>query len=73
MLFKVTGGNPSKWFWFFYHVLWADRITIRKRYGSSPYFMVTGAHPTLLLDVLEATWMVELPGRILTMAELIGY
>ena len=73
MLYKATGGNPSKWFWFFFHVLWADRITIRKRYGCSPFFMVTGAHPTLPLDVQEATWLVEIPGRILTTAELIGY
>ena len=73
MLYKATGGNPSKWFWFFYHVLWADRITIRKKYGCSPFFMVTGAHPTLPLDVQEATWLVELPGRILSTTELIGY
>ena len=73
MLYKATGGNPSKWYWFFYHVLWADRITIRKRVGCSPFFMVTGAHPTLPLDVQEATWLVELPGRILSTAELVGY
>ena len=73
MLWKATDGNPSKWFWFFFHVLWADRITIRKRYGCSPFFMVTGAHPTLPLDVQEATWLVDLPGRILSTAELIGY
>jgi hypothetical protein len=35
--------------------------------------MVTGAHPTLPLDVQEATWLVDLPGRILSTAELIGY
>ena len=35
--------------------------------------MITGAHPTLPLDIQEATWLVELPGRVLTTAELIGY
>ena len=73
MIWKATGGNPSKWYWFFFHILWADRITIRKRYGCSPFFMVTGAHPILPLDVQEATWLVEIPGRILSTAELIGY
>ena len=73
MLYKATGGNPSKWFWFFHHVMWADRISIRKGFGCSPFFMVTGAHPILPLDIQEATWLVELPGRILTTAELIGY
>jgi len=35
--------------------------------------MVTGAHPILPLNIQEATWLVELPGRILLTAELIGY
>lgn len=73
MLYKATGGNPSKWYWFFHHVLWSDRISIRKGFGCSPFFMVTGAHPILPLDIQEATWLVELPGRVLTTAELIGF
>jgi hypothetical protein len=73
MLWKATGGNPAKWFWFFFHVLWADRITIRKYFGCSPFFMTTGAHPILPLDIQEATWLVELPGRVLSTAELIGF
>jgi hypothetical protein len=73
MVFKATGGNPSKWFWFFFHVLWADRVSIRKRLGCSPFFMVTGAHPILPLDIQEATWLVELPDRMLTTVELIAY
>ena len=73
MLYKATGGNPSKWYWFFHHVMWADRVSIRKGFGCSPFFMVTGAHPILPLDIQEATWLVELPGRILTTAEMIGY
>lgn len=48
-------------------------MMIRKKYGCSPFFMVTGAHPILPLDIQEATWLVELPGRTLTMAELIGF
>ena len=73
MLYKATGGNPSKWFWFFFHVMWADRVTIRKGLGCSPFFMVTGAHPILPLDIQEATWLVELPGRVLSTVELIAY
>jgi hypothetical protein len=73
MLYKATGGNPSKWFWFFFHVLWADRVSIRKGYGCSPFFMVTGAHPILPLDIQEATWLVDLPDRVLTTVELIAY
>src|SRR5271169_1013421 len=73
MLYKATDGNTSKWFYFFHHVMWADRISIRKGYGCSPFFMVTGAHPILPLDVQEATWLVEIPGRVLSTAEMIGF
>ena len=73
MLYKACGGDISKWWWFLSHVLWADRISIRKRLGCSPFFMVTGAHPTLPLDVTEATWLVELPDWVLTDDELIGF
>ena len=32
-----------------------------------------GVHPILPLDIQEATWLVELPDKVLTRAELIGY
>lgn len=72
-LYKATGGNPKKWFYFFNQYLWSDRVTIRKGVGCSPFFMATGAHPILPLDIEEATWLVDLPGRVLTTAELIGF
>jgi len=74
MLTKCCGPrNHAKWYWFFWQVLWADRITIRKCFGCSPFFMVTGAHLILPLDVQEATWLVKLPDCILMTEELIGY
>ena len=73
MLYKACGGDISKWWWFLLHVLWADCISIRKHLGCSPFFMVMGAHPTIPLDVTEATWLVALPDRVLTDDELIGY
>ena len=73
MLYKACGGDISKWWWFLPHVLWADRISIRKHLECSPFFMVTVAHPTIPLDVTEATWLVELPDHVLTDNELIGY
>ena len=67
MLNKATGGNLSKWYCFL-----LERITIRKGWGCSPYSMVTGAHPVIPLDVLEATWLVEPPDGILTTADMVG-
>jgi len=72
MLFKAIGGEVKKWYWFLHHVTWADRITVRKRAGCSPYFMVTGAQPTLPLDIIEVTWLIKYPERILSRLELIG-
>jgi len=74
MLMKCCGPrNLAEWYWLFWQVLWANRITIRKRFGCSLFFMVTGVHPILPLDVQEATWLVKLPDCILTTKELIGY
>lgn len=72
-LYKATGGAVNKWFYFLHHVLWADRITVRRGMGCSPFFATTGAHPILPLDIIEATWLVKIPGRALTTDEMIGY
>ena len=71
-IYKATGGDVRKWFWFLPQVIWADRITTRRGLGCTPYFAVTGAHPTIPLDLEEATWLVEYPGGIISTAELVG-
>ena len=53
--------------------MWVDRVSIRKGLRCSPFFMVTGAYPILHLDIQEATWLVELPDKVLIRAGLIGY
>jgi len=53
--------------------MWADRITVRKRLGCSPFFITNSSHPTLLLDIVKATWLVDLPNGKLWTAELLGY
>jgi hypothetical protein len=54
LLFKAVGGDNKKWFYFFHHVMWAHCITVRKVTGCSPYFMITGAHPTLPLRYCQS-------------------
>ncbi|KNZ82354.1 hypothetical protein J132_00169 [Termitomyces sp. J132] len=63
----------SLWMGFFFHVMWSDQITICKQVGCSLYFMVTEAHPIILLDLAKATWLVELPEGPLSTEKLIGY
>ncbi|KNZ73348.1 hypothetical protein J132_07646 [Termitomyces sp. J132] len=53
--------------------MWSDCIIIQQRFGCLPYFMVTGAHPTLPEDLVEATWLIELSEGPLSIEELIGY
>jgi hypothetical protein len=73
MLYKATGEkNTSQWYWFLPAVLWADRVSVRKRTGCSPYFMLMGAHPILPLDAIEATWLVDPPIGVISENELIG-
>jgi len=73
MLYKATGpGNTKQWYWFLHAVLWADRVSVRKRLGCSPYFMLTGAHPILPLDAKEATWLVDPPIGVMSEEEMIG-
>ena len=52
--------------------MWADRITVRKRLGCSPYFALTGTHPVLPFDIMQATWLMQIPRHILSTTELIG-
>ena len=72
-LWKACGSKTHKWYWCFVLVMWADRIIIRKRLGCSPYFITIGAHPTLPLGIVEATWLVDFPNRKLSTTELVGY
>ena len=71
-LFKSVDGDQSKWYKGAFSVFWADRITIRRRMGCSPYFAVTGAHPILPLDIAEATYLLPPPTSILSTTDLIA-
>ena len=72
ILFKATEGDGAKWSTKLHSVLWADRATVRRRMGCSPYFAVTGTHPVLPLDIVEATYLVPTPEGVLTTEELVA-
>ena len=71
-LFKAASGDAAKWSSVAYSVFWADRVTIRKRLGCSPYFAVTGTHPLLPFDIIEATYLLPPPDSILSTTDLIA-
>ncbi len=71
-LFKAADGDASKWSSVAYSVFWADRVTIRRRMGCSPYFAVTGTHPLLPFDIVEASYMQPPPESVLSTTDLIA-
>ena len=71
-LFKAVDGVQSQWSKAVYSVFWADRITVRRRMGCSPYFAATGTHPILPLDIAEATYLLPPPAEPLSTTDLIA-
>ena len=70
-LYKAADGNKNKWSQVAYSVFWVERVTIRKHMGCSPYYVATGTHPLLPLDIVEATYLLPPLESILSMGDLI--
>jgi hypothetical protein len=71
-LVKVADDIEVKWFHSLYSVFWAERITIRKRLGVLPYYITTGTHPLIPLDIVEVTYLNPPPNSILSVTDLIA-
>jgi hypothetical protein len=71
-LIKAVDGEESKWSRGAYAVIWAERVTVRKRMGCSPYFAATGTHPLIPLDITEATYLQPPPNSVLSTTDLIA-
>ena len=56
-IMKTCKGVESKWCQVLSLVFWAERVTVRKSTGYSPYYMVHGVHPLLPFDILKATYL----------------
>ena len=69
---KTCHGNESKWREVLPQVFWAERVTVRKATGFSPYYMVHGVHPILPFDILEATYLVPAQDFGISTEELIA-
>ena len=53
MLYKATAGKTSQWFWYFPQILWADRVTVRKRFGVSRSTNTPIIHLTFYLSQIK--------------------
>ena len=71
-VFKACNGDETKWSRYTYSVFWAERVTIRKRMGCSPYFGAHGTHPLLPLDIAESNYLLPPPSTLLSSTDLIA-
>ena len=56
-IMKTVDGDASKWYKAVPAVFWAERITIQKSTGYSPYYLAHGIEPLLPFDITEATYL----------------
>ena len=71
-LLKTAEGNEKKWVEVAPAVFWAERVTISKTSGMSPYYMVHGIEPLFPFDLHEATYLAAPPDASLTTEDLIA-
>jgi hypothetical protein len=71
-LVKACEGDTTKWPTRAPHVFWADRATIRKSTGYSPFYMAHGVEPLLPFDITLATFLVPNLTKPLSTANLIA-
>ena len=69
---KASDGDEAKWPTVLHSVLWAERVTIQRSTGFSPYRIAHGVEPLFPFDLAEATYLVPSLDAPLTTAELLG-
>lgn len=58
-ILKTCDGDTLKWPKYVKHAFFADKVTVRRQTGFSPFYLLHGVHPVLPLDLLEASFLVE--------------
>ena len=56
---KACKGNIKEWPKHVHHAFFADKVTIRRQTGFSPFYMLHGVHPVLPFDLTEASFLVD--------------
>lgn len=62
----------SKWFSAIHAVAWAERITVQRATGRSPFAMVHGVEPLTPWDLSEATYMLPPQDAPMSSADLLA-
>lgn len=69
---KACEGDLDLWTERIFYVFWAERVSIQKSTGYSPYYLAHGVEPLFPFDIVEATYMVNITGEKWTTEELIA-
>ena len=56
---KMCNGKMNEWPNVLQAAIYADRITVRRATGYSPFYLLHGTHPMLPCDLAETTFMVR--------------
>jgi transposase InsO family protein len=73
-IIKSCEGDETRWSQVVHSVFWAERVTIQKATGLSPYFMMHSVELIFPFDLAEATFLTPLERRgALTTTELIAW
>jgi hypothetical protein len=55
---KMTDGGKGNWVQNLYTVLWADRITVRKSTGYTPFYLNVGSELILPIELDIPIWRI---------------
>jgi len=71
-LMKACGDKPESWYTQVPLAFFADRVTISRVTGFSPFYMLHGVHPVLPFDLTEATFMIQGYRKNISTSELLA-
>ena len=71
-LMKICGDKPEAWAPHVPLAFFADKVSVSRVTGCSPFYMLHGVHPVLPFDLTEATFMIQEYRQGLSSAELLA-
>lgn len=71
-LIKAAEGAENRWTQVAPAVFWAERVSIQKSTGFSPYYIAHGLEPLLPFDLAEATYLAPNLTKLLSTEDLLA-
>lgn len=72
-LIKAAEGDENRWTTVAPAVFWAERISIQRSTGYSPYYIAHGLEPLLPFDLAEATYLAPVLSKPIPTVDLIAH